>query len=154
MATPKRDQADWPALDDALRTLWATELSTAQIGINLGVSKNAAVGRAGRLGLPARPSPIVRNGEPKPDKRTRTARTATLSSIINPVAIVPEIEVVLPTVRPGRVQPCCYPLGEPGKPSFHFCDAASVPGKPYCLAHCKLVYVSYGAKPANEGDAG
>ncbi len=137
-------------LDDSLRVLWASELSTAQIGIKLNVSKNAVVGRAARLGLPSRPSPIKRGGEPKTDQRTRTARESTLRSIIK--APDPEIEVVLPTVRPGRVQPCCYPIGEPGQPSFHFCDAASVPGKPYCLAHCKAVYVSYGAKPANEGD--
>jgi hypothetical protein len=41
-----------------LRTLWDEGLSTAEIGRRLGVSKNAVVGKAHRLDLPARPSPI------------------------------------------------------------------------------------------------
>ena len=43
-----------------LRTLWDEGLSTAEIGRRLGVSKNAVVGKAHRLDLPARPSPIRR----------------------------------------------------------------------------------------------
>lgn len=48
-----------------LRDLWAQGLSTAEIGRRLGVSKNAIVGKAHRLDLDARPSPIRRDG-PKP----------------------------------------------------------------------------------------
>src|ERR1700679_3365613 len=49
-----------------LRTLWDEGLSTAEIGRRLGVSKNAVVGKAHRLDLPARPSPIRREGERPP----------------------------------------------------------------------------------------
>src|SRR5690349_12210300 len=45
-----------------LRALWDEGLSTAEIGRRLGVSKNAVVGKAHRLDLPARPSPIRRDG--------------------------------------------------------------------------------------------
>jgi GcrA cell cycle regulator len=48
-----------------LRDLWAEGHSTAEIGRRLGVSKNAIVGKAHRLDLDARPSPIRRDG-PKP----------------------------------------------------------------------------------------
>jgi GcrA cell cycle regulator len=41
-----------------LRALWAEGLSTAEIGRRMGVSKNAVVGKAHRLNLAARPSPI------------------------------------------------------------------------------------------------
>ena len=41
----------------------------------------------------------------------------------------------------GRVITCCWPIGEPGTRSFRFCDAESVPGKPYCSAHAQLAYV-------------
>jgi GcrA cell cycle regulator len=46
-----------------LRLLWVVEprLSTSEIGRRLGVSKNAVVGKAHRLDLPARPSPIRRS---------------------------------------------------------------------------------------------
>jgi GcrA cell cycle regulator len=40
-----------------------------------------------------------------------------------------------------RTTPCCWPIGEPGKPSFHFCNAAAVPGKPYCEEHAAIAYV-------------
>lgn len=43
-----------------LRMLWDEGFSTAEIGRRLGVSKNAVVGKAHRLDLPARPSPIRR----------------------------------------------------------------------------------------------
>ncbi|WBO59682.1 GcrA family cell cycle regulator [Acidocella sp. MX-AZ03] len=38
-----------------LRSLWAEGLSTAEIGRRLNISKNAVVGKAHRLNLPARP---------------------------------------------------------------------------------------------------
>jgi GcrA cell cycle regulator len=41
----------------------------------------------------------------------------------------------------ARVSACCWPIGEPGKPSFHFCDAVAVQGKPYCSEHAQLAYV-------------
>ena len=43
-----------------LRALWAEGLSTAEIGRRMGISKNAVVGKAHRLNLPARASPIRR----------------------------------------------------------------------------------------------
>jgi GcrA cell cycle regulator len=45
-----------------LRMLWAEGHSTAEIGRRMAVSKNAVVGKAHRLGLAARPSPIRRDG--------------------------------------------------------------------------------------------
>ena len=49
-----------------LRELWAEGLSTAEIGRRMSVSKNAVVGKAHRLNLPPRPSPIRRDGSPLP----------------------------------------------------------------------------------------
>ena len=43
---------------DQLRALWAEGHSTAEIGRRMGITKNAIVGKAHRLDLPARPSPI------------------------------------------------------------------------------------------------
>ena len=41
-----------------LRQLWSEGHSTAEIGRRIGISKNAVVGKAHRLDLPTRPSPI------------------------------------------------------------------------------------------------
>ena len=142
-----------------LRALWAEGHSTAEIGRRLGVSKNAVVGKAHRLDLPARPSPIRRDGPgPSPPRRSvpRTigptlpplASTQPLAVLAHAVALprprpapVPP-RVHVPPPRPyGRLVACCWPIGEPGTREFHFCDAESVPGKPYCADHAALAYV-------------
>lgn len=52
-----------------LKQLWATGLSASQIGKQLGVSKNAVVGKVHRMELPARPSPIKRDDLDSKTKR-------------------------------------------------------------------------------------
>jgi GcrA cell cycle regulator len=149
-----------------LRTLWDEGLSTAEIGRRLGVSKNAVVGKAHRLDLPARPSPIRRDGSgggaPRRSAPRRVAGPTLppLSSTgpmgasgggpaalphmgaFTPKPAPPPVRVAPPAPRPyGRVVTCCWPLGEPGTRSFRFCDEASEPGKPYCSDHARLAYV-------------
>lgn len=57
-----------------LRALWAEGHSTAEIGRRLGVTKNAIVGKAHRLDLPARPSPIRRDPDAAPTRRATVRR--------------------------------------------------------------------------------
>lgn len=46
--------------DAILAALWAEELSTAEIGRRMGISKNAVIGRAHRLGFKKRAAPLMR----------------------------------------------------------------------------------------------
>lgn len=49
----------WTAVADLdLRRLWDQGISTAQIGKLIGVSKNAVIGRAHRIGCKGRPAPV------------------------------------------------------------------------------------------------
>jgi len=60
---------------------------------------------------------------------------------VRPVVAPPPPRVVS-TPRPfARSIACCWPIGEPGTPNFHFCDADAVPGKPYCEPHAQIAYV-------------
>jgi hypothetical protein len=59
-----------PATDATLAGLWAAGLTTSDIADRLGCTKNSVIGRARRLGLPARPNPVRPWNEPRP--RTRT----------------------------------------------------------------------------------
>src|SRR4051794_30718044 len=52
-----------------IRALWAEGHTTAEIGRRMGISKNAVVGKAHRLNLPARPSPVRR----APGEKARAA---------------------------------------------------------------------------------
>jgi len=135
-----------------IRALWDEGLSTAEIGRRMGITKNAVVGKAHRLNLPARPSPIRRVPGEKPARRAAVKRVvgptlAALDSVARqPVPTPPRQPVVLRPVpaqpRPaGRVSSCCWPLGEPGTPEFRFCGDPTVPAKPYCEDHVALAYV-------------
>ncbi len=151
-----------------LRSLWDEGLSTAEIGRRLGVSKNAVVGKAHRLDLPARPSPIRRDGSgprrragrrhagwparpcrrypaPRrwlPPPADRRCCRGCWRRRPRPIPVPPPVRVASPAPRPyGRIVTCCWPIGEPGTRSFRFCDASSEPGKPYCSDHVKLAYV-------------
>jgi GcrA cell cycle regulator len=129
-----------------LRTLWAEGLSTAEIGRRLNISKNAVVGKAHRLNLPSRPSPIRRaEGDAVPrqaaPKRVQGPTLPPLAATIG--APMPPLRAITPAPKPAapRATPCCWPLGEPGQPGFHFCNASAVNGKPYCEEHASIAYV-------------
>ena len=127
-----------------LRALWMEGHSTAEIGRRMGVTKNAVVGKAHRLKLCARPSPI--RHERRADARPRPARAGKTVPVISaepaaaPIAQRPALRPV-PSAAFGRVSPCCWPIGEPGTRSFRFCDADTLPNKPYCDTHAQLAYV-------------
>ncbi len=60
-------ECQWPdKMVAKLRALWADGLSASSIGKTMGLSKNAVMGKAHRLGLPSRPSPIKASS---PDNR-------------------------------------------------------------------------------------
>jgi GcrA cell cycle regulator len=152
-----------------LRVLWSEGHSTAEIGRRMGVSKNAVVGKAHRLSLPARPSPIRRDGAPSLAPRQPAPRRVigpTLPPLeaaevvvevapapvavptIQPVSValrpVPVLRAVAaPAPAPGRHRTisCCWPIGEPGTKSFRFCDSDAMQSKPYCAEHAQLAYV-------------
>jgi GcrA cell cycle regulator len=149
---------DWTAeAIDQLRSLWAEGHSTAEIGRRMGVSKNAVVGKAHRLNLPARPSPIRREAEgaatPRPAAAAR--RPAAAPPLREPAPLRrPETAAAEPAAAPPSspaavvrafprvsARSCCWPLGEPGTPEFRFCSAEATPGKPYCAEHAAVAYV-------------
>lgn len=140
---------EWgPDAIETLRALWAEGLSTAEIGRRMGVSKNAVVGKAHRLNLPARPSPIRRDGASAP--RPAVARAPVRRSLPpRPVAPPPPPPPAPVVQRPAPVRhvsragarSCSWPIGEPGTRGFHFCGCEALPGKPYCAEHAAVAYV-------------
>ena len=143
-----------------LTKLWEQGLSASEIGKALGVSKNAVVGKAHRLNLPARPSPIKRGGSSKPRSGKPTLMTpkphgtkVTASSLhcrpAKPLVEEPEREPRRSPILNRRAtrtasgsSECLWPIGDPGDKDFHFCGEPSVSGKPYCEAHCAKAYIT------------
>jgi GcrA cell cycle regulator len=188
---------DWtPEAIEALRGFWSEGHSTAEIGRRMGISKNAVVGKAHRLNLSARPSPIRRDAvaapravtveatamvptpaegppaapatteiattpaqpkaaEPAPAPRAPTpaAPPAPAPRPVAPVMVrpaAPPARKPTPITLPNAVvrafprsssRSCCWPIGEPGTPSFCFCTSEAVGNKPYCAEHSALAYV-------------
>ena len=137
----------------SLRLLWDAGMSATEIGQRLGRSKNSVIGRVHRLDLPARPSPIIRDGDPRrPYRRRRVVLSPTtlptlLSLFDDPILLsTPSPERSAPKPKPvAEVPPvvrqskrrCDWLDGD--KPFIRCCGMAQF-GKPYCLAHHKIAY--------------
>lgn len=112
-----------------------------------GVTKNAVIGRAHRLGLPQR------------DKTTlHRSRRITLAPVafsrVTPDDLVKifvvdgvrdnnthsDIGALHRSVLTVEDRECRWPIGDPKSRDFHFCGRAAVPGKSYCGAHCKIAF--------------
>ncbi|MCC7272347.1 MAG: GcrA cell cycle regulator [Alphaproteobacteria bacterium] len=143
-----------------LKRLWSEGYSASQIAERLGgITRNAVIGKAHRLHLPSRPSPIQRQmGERRMRSRT-VMRPAAIRAAAPEVmrAQAPAVVVARPApppppkpVRGGPIdystalsltdRHCHWPIGHPNEPGFHFCGAPSAAGRPYCSAHCQVAY--------------
>lgn len=110
-----------------LKKLWQKGKSTVEIGKELGISKNAVVGKVHRLELAARPSPIKKAGADD-DKSSKSGSSRRKNENVSLLEL--------------KLNSCRWPIGDPKDADFHFCGADTVTGKPYCEEHCKLAYTS------------
>tara|TARA_B100000965_G_C19528354_1_gene729922 strand:+ start:249 stop:725 length:477 start_codon:yes stop_codon:yes gene_type:complete len=130
-----------------LRELWDQGLPTAQIGKLLGFTKNAVVGKAHRIGLERRPSPIRRTAV-KPDRkkaRSPVMPKLNFESKEENIPLKQESLSFQPVVKNLFVKSdkrgCEWPQGHPDEMDFHFCGKERFEDKPYCLDHCAIAYV-------------
>ena len=129
-----------------LKELWDQGLPTAQIGKLLGFTKNAVVGKAHRIGLERRPSPIRRTAV-KPDRKK--ARSPVMPKLNfeekQPKQTEKDSSPFQPVVKnlfnANIKRGCEWPQGHPDETDFHFCGKDRFEDKPYCLEHYAVAYV-------------
>ena len=114
-----------------LKKLWDEGLPITKIGIEIGVSRNAIAGKAHRLGLPKRNSPISKSGDPRKNQETSPKNSSQQLPL----------KIMLREVEWSRNR-CCWPIGDPKLPGFSFCGTSIIPGRPYCEEHSNLAYTN------------
>ena len=140
---------------EQLRALWRDGLSASQIAAVLGgITRNAVIGKAHRLGLTGRPSPIKNRiagqARPRPVRRPRAERVPAQRPPAVAATPVRRVEPALPPLEledmPGATiltltdRICKWPIGDPRDPDFHFCGRVSAEGLPYCTDHARRAY--------------
>ena len=133
---------------ERLRELWDQGLPTAQIGKLLGFTKNAVVGKAHRIGLERRPSPIRRTAV-KPDRKKARSPIVPKLNFEASKDETKEISKPQKSFQPviknlftnHTKRGCEWPEGHPDESDFKFCGKERFEDKPYCINHCAVAYV-------------
>ena len=102
-----------PEKVEKLKELWGKGNTASEIAQILGgVTRNAVIGKANRLGL---------------SKKLSTEEII-VKKEISASSLVPDMSG------------CKWPIGHPGDSDFYFCGKPTIPGKPYCGEHCVIAY--------------
>jgi GcrA cell cycle regulator len=133
---------------ERLKALWNAGKSASQIGNELGVSRNAVIGKIHRLQgyTPTRiAKPPAQAKPPKPPPAPKWKPKAPPPAPPEPVVDnVPSLDLTINQLKPGV---CRYPHGE--RSPYFFCGQPTREGSPYCALHHRLTLQRYqpGAAP-------
>ena len=144
-------------------------LSCGQIAREIGVTRNAVIGKMNRLGL-SRPKDVIgRQLEqrraaklPRPKiwrpKRPRlnifAQHEMLMAAFPRPQPPAEDIPIYNGrgcTLLELSQEKCRWPISSPGADDFCFCGNEPVKGLPYCLGHTRIAYRSVGRQRSSAG---
>lgn len=119
-----------------LKQLWGEGKTAAEIAKVLGdgITRNAVIGKAHRLKLSSRLSPIQQNTSKKVKTDVNPPRAP------RPAIKLPEFKGKGVKMVDLNAQMCRWPNGDPQDENFNFCGCDSVPGLAYCADHARVAY--------------
>jgi GcrA cell cycle regulator len=149
---------------ELLKRCFHAGLSCSQIAREIGVTRNAVIGKMNRLGL-SRPKHVI-SEQLEQRRAARPARPKTLKTLrtwrpkrprLNIFAQHEILIAAFPAPQPhaedipiynGRgctllelsQGKCRWPISNPGAEDFCFCGNEPVKGLPYCLGHARIAY--------------
>jgi GcrA cell cycle regulator len=112
-----------------LTRMWSEGLTARQIAELLGdgITRNAVIGKANRLGL----------SKPTKSSVTRKQRKVEREKKVLPLKAPTGEGVNIFTLTSST---CRWPIGDPGDAEFHFCGSKCEAGQPYCEYHAAMAY--------------
>ena len=130
---------------DDLKKLWNEGVATSRIGEQLGFTKNAVIGKAFRLGLERRQNSrkkTTQSHQVSSATMYRESISSTQPSVKKePTRRREKFSFKKSIVGTGNFKSCQWPIGDPQEKDFHFCEADTLTGKPYCQDHCDVAYI-------------
>lgn len=139
-----------------VKELWTKGKSAAWIAAELGgVTRNAVLGKVHRMGwanLSPKKKPQPRPTPPRPkiadrNKVREAQKIRQIEKEPKPEPFVARTADVAPLnldILQLRDTTCRFPYGD--EPPFTFCGHPVKPDRPYCEAHCRIVYQPRGAR--------
>ncbi len=127
-----------------LKKLWVEGKTAAEIATTLGdVTRNAVIGKAHRLKLSNRVSPIQQNQKTK--KPIKASIPANTSEAPEKQRGPKKKDIVISRGKGLKLEQlgpsmCRWPSGDPKAADFGFCGEKSVSGLPYCDEHARVAY--------------
>ena len=127
-----------------LKDLMAEGWSYARIGVELGCGRNAAIGKARRLGFAATApaaKPIEKSLRGVGDVAAPGAQAAKVSPpkpAVVDLAAFRKPKAATKSLFELQARDCRYPFGDVGDADFGFCGAESVENSVYCAGHHRL----------------
>jgi len=125
-------------------------LSCAQIASEIGVSRNAVIGKINRLGLsrgrnPAAPRSHREFSNRRPQVLTQRLALKALFAL-EPIAedVVSSEPCSLLNLAPRK---CRWPISGAGTVDFIFCGNTTVDGMSYCAGHARIAYRTPSNRP-------
>jgi GcrA cell cycle regulator len=150
-----------PTTQSPTRPTWTTErldllkihfeagLSCSQIAAEIGVSRNAVIGKLSRLNLArdkAGNQPLVRKNTAKRPREPSVPRPRL--QLLRALQTAPRRAADSEPIHNGHCcslfelsdERCRWPISTPGAADFCFCGNPPVAGLPYCAGHSRLAY--------------
>ena len=131
---------------ELLKTHFAAGLSCREIGGEIGVSRNAVIGKLARLGLTRDKKPEPRRDDAKRGRPRSVPRLQyrMLRNLFAEAPLPEESESVHSEQHCSLLElseaKCRWPINSPGEENFCFCGNQPLAGLPYCAGHTRLAY--------------
>lgn len=134
---------------ELLKQHFEAGLSCREIAADIGVSRNAVIGKLSRLNL-TRGRPVAerklhdRTSAPRPPKAVPRLQFEMLAAIYGEADAAVVTGPIDDANRCSLMElddnSCRWPISTPGAEDFCFCGNAAHDGQPYCAGHSRLAY--------------